>query len=350
MAEDTHLEQTEHSLAFLARLDSDRELAAACERTDLEGRLRIGAELGFAVTEPEFRRAIRSWDYGGRWTRWQSFGRISDDTRDLPDLAGEYPVSRDQVEAYWHDGHIHLPQVLSREEMDCYRPVVRAMVANHNTQLEARYETSADRGYLQVVNMHMRSPAARRLTRSPRLAKIAADLLEVPAVRIYIDQAFYKEPGGKVSHWHQDQLYYPLDTDKVITMWLPLVDVSPDMGVVAYASGSHRRGFLGFKPDRDDAEEDLPRFVSQLDHPIWKPDGVAVGDVILHHGWVLHGAYANESDRIREVVTIIYYPDGTPIVSPQSEFQRRAIEYMMDGKKPGEPAAGPLNPVVYPAA
>ncbi|MDX1500781.1 MAG: phytanoyl-CoA dioxygenase family protein [Thermoanaerobaculia bacterium] len=347
---DEHLVETDNALVFLERLDADAALAERCERTDLEGRLRIASEIGLPVSEAEFRRAIRSWDYHGRWTRWQSAGRLAEAFDDLPELDGEYPVSDEAVASYRRDGHLLLRQVVGPQEVEAYRPVVRDLVARHNTQVDARDQRPEERGYLQVVNLHMRSAAARRLVRSPRLGRIAARLLGVEAVRIYIDQAFYKEPGGKMSHWHQDQLYYPLETERLVTMWLPLVDVSHEMGVVAYASGSHREGFLGFKPDRADAEEDHPRFVRRLGYPIWKPGQVMAGDATYHHGWVVHGAYANRSDRMREVVVVIYYPDGTRIVEPSNEFQKRAIRYMWgEAAKPGELAAGPTNPVVYSA-
>ena len=41
-------------------------------------------------------------------------------------------------------------------------------------------------------------------------------------VRLYHDQALCKEPGGGRTPWHQDHYYWPLDTDRTITMWMPL--------------------------------------------------------------------------------------------------------------------------------
>ena len=48
------------------------------------------------------------------------------------------------------------------------------------------------------------------------------------SVRLYHDQALFKEAGGGITPWHQDQHYWPLDTDRTITS----VD----------ASRGHRRG------------------------------------------------------------------------------------------------------------
>ena len=57
---------------------------------------------------------------------------------------------------------------------------------------------------------------------SRRLAGVAAKLLGVYAVRLYHDQALYKEPGGGIIPWHADQYYWPLSSDRCVTIWLPL--------------------------------------------------------------------------------------------------------------------------------
>jgi ectoine hydroxylase-related dioxygenase (phytanoyl-CoA dioxygenase family) len=47
-------------------------------------------------------------------------------------------------------------------------------------------------------------------------------------------------PGSGITPWHQDQLYWPLDTGSTVTMWMPLVEVVPEMGCMRLASGSHK--------------------------------------------------------------------------------------------------------------
>jgi ectoine hydroxylase-related dioxygenase (phytanoyl-CoA dioxygenase family) len=79
---------------------------------------------------------------------------------------------------------------------------------------------------------------------SKRFARVAATLLDVESVRLYHDQALCKEPGGGRTPWHQDQYYWPLDTDRTITLWMPVVDVPADVGSMTFASGSHRLGDL----------------------------------------------------------------------------------------------------------
>lgn len=41
-------------------------------------------------------------------------------------------------------------------------------------------------------------------------------------MRLYHDQALNKEPGGGYTPWHCDQYYWPVQSDKIVTAWVPL--------------------------------------------------------------------------------------------------------------------------------
>ena len=74
------------------------------------------------------------------------------------------------------------------------------------------------------------------------------------------------------------------------------------------------------------------------------------GDATFHKGWTLHRAPANNSSLLRSVMTIIWYADGTnvgPVDSPARNFDHQV---WLDGKEPGTPADGPINPRLWPPA
>lgn len=50
---------------------------------------------------------------------------------------------------------------------------------------------------------------------------------QVEGVRIYHDQALNKEPGGGYTPWHCDGYYWPVQSDKIVTAWVPLQVASP---------------------------------------------------------------------------------------------------------------------------
>ena len=53
--------------------------------------------------------------------------------------------------------------------------------------------------------------------------------MEVEGVRMYHDQASYKEAYGGITPWHADQYYSSLDKDRTITAWIPLLAVPKNM-------------------------------------------------------------------------------------------------------------------------
>ena len=71
------------------------------------------------------------------------------------------------------------------------------------------------------------------------------------------------------------------------------------------------------------------------------------GDATFHAGGTLHAAGANRSDRVREVLTVIYYPDGTRAAEPANENQRVDLEVFLPGVRPGDQAKSELNPILW---
>ncbi|NCA19608.1 MAG: hypothetical protein EBS86_00515 [Crocinitomicaceae bacterium] len=101
------------------------------------------------------------------------------------------------------------------------------------------------KAFIQSANICQYDPNVAAFVYARRFARVAAELLECDGVRLYHDQALYKEPGGGFTPWHQDQVYWPLDTTKTITMWMPLVDVPSNIGGMTFADQSWQHGNLG---------------------------------------------------------------------------------------------------------
>src|SRR5579884_1617585 len=131
----------------------------------------------------------------------------------LPDLSSDYPLTSEQIAGYQRDGHILLRGVLSPEEIAAYRPLISDAADRYNTQSKPLEERDTyGKAFLQIMNLWRADPGVARFTLARRMGKIAADLMGVDGVRLYHDQALFKEPGGGPTPWHQDQHYWPLDT------------------------------------------------------------------------------------------------------------------------------------------
>lgn len=268
----------------------------------------------------------------------------------LPELVSDYPLTPDAIARFRHDGHVLLRAVASPDEIAAYRPAILAARDRYGAEATplAQRDTYG-RAFLKGMNLWPKDDTVRRFVLARRFAKLAADLLGVAGVRVYHDQALLKEPGGGLTPWHQDQHYWPLATDHTVTLWMPLVDVTPEMGTLHFASGSHRDGYLGDLPISDASEARFESFIRERGYARTPATALNAGDATFHHGWTLHGAPANTSPRTREVMTIIWFADGARVGPLDNANRRRDRDRWLPGLEPGDLAASELNPLVYPA-
>ena len=171
-----------------------------------------------------------------------------------------YPLDPAAVRHFDDQGFVKLSGVLDPATVETYEPEITSKVIELNTQhLPLEERNTYGKAFLQVTNLWRHSRSVRELVFSRRLAGIAAALLGVRSVRLYHDQALYKEPGGGITPWHADQYYWPLSSDRTVTVWLPLQETPADMGPLAFAAGSHRFEFGRDLPISDASEIALQR-------------------------------------------------------------------------------------------
>ena len=268
---------------------------------------------------------------------------------DLPGLDAPFEVPDEAIGAFRENGHTCLRQVCSQEEIEAFRPVIHDAAIEHawdKRPLEER--DTYGKAFLQAMNLWRRDERIARFTLAKRFGGIAAQLLGVEGVRVYHDQALFKEAGGGATPWHQDQHYWPLDTDKTVTMWMPLVDVPPEIGSMTFASGSQRMGYLGDFPISDESDRELSKVVAERGLRLETHGAMKAGDTTWHTGWMLHSAPANPTGSLRAVMTIIYFADGARVVDEPTPGQQFDLQTWLKGCAPGELAAGQRLPLAWP--
>ena len=122
------------------------------------------------------------------------------------DIDSEYAVSPEQIARFQKDGYIKLKDVLSAEVLEHYGKEITRMVLELNKEdkpLEQR--STYGKAFLQISNIWQHSETVREFVFGKRLARIATALLQTQGVRMYHDQALYKEAGGGYTPWHVDQ-------------------------------------------------------------------------------------------------------------------------------------------------
>ena len=265
---------------------------------------------------------------------------------DLPMLEPSYEVSSASTDRFWDDGFVVLRGVLSAEEVAAYR---RVIVKQAQADFDAAGEDALTFGgaFFQTLNLRTRSDAVAGFALSPRIGRIAASLLRVPGVRVYHDQALFKPPGGIASYWHQDQYFWPLETDRSLGLWMPLTDVTEDMGTMRYAAGSHRLGDLGQHTIDAASERHFDALIETEGLAIKGTGAMRAGDCAFHLGWTVHGALANRSERLREAMVVTFYPDGTRVGALCNDYRVADARDHLGGGQPGALAAGPNNTLVW---
>ena len=266
----------------------------------------------------------------------------------LPSLSSDYALTDEQIAFFQKNGHVLLRNLITPEELAAFRPTINDAADRFNTETRPLAERDTyGKAFLQIPNLFVQDEGVAQFVLARRFAKVAAQLLEVSGVRIYHDQALYKEPGGGMTPWHQDQHYWPLETPKTITMWMPLVDLPPHVGSMTFADGSHEVGYLGDMPISDDSQSVIENLIAEKGFNRTHYGAMNAGDATFHYGWTLHGAPGNPTPNMREVMTVIYYPEDARVSVPANASQQADLERWLPGCKPGELAASPINPVAY---
>jgi ectoine hydroxylase-related dioxygenase (phytanoyl-CoA dioxygenase family) len=178
--------------------------------------------------------------------------------------------------------------------------------------------TTYQKAFLQVMNIWTKCDVVKEFVFSKRLARIAAELMGTAGVRMYHDQALYKEGKGGFTPWHADQYYWPLASTHSITAWIPLQKTPMEMGPLAFAPKSHlydlgRDLEISDKSQQQIEKKLLAHNLGQFEEPF------DLGEVSFHSGWTFHRAGRNLTDLPREVMTVIYMDED---MRPRRAAQR----------------------------
>jgi ectoine hydroxylase-related dioxygenase (phytanoyl-CoA dioxygenase family) len=265
------------------------------------------------------------------------------------DLHSPYALTETQKDRFEHDGFIKLKHVLSPDTLAHYGAEITRLTIELNTQNVPMQDRSTyDKAFLQVMNLWENSPVVTEFVMGKRLGQIAADLLRVKGVRLYHDQALYKEPGGGITPAHADQYYWPLASDRCITAWVPLQAVPMDMGPLGFYARSQSVEFGRDLGISDESEEKISANMAKHGFE-FASGGFDLGEVSFHLGWTFHKAGANVSMHPRSVMTVIYMDSQMRLAKSLSAAQENDRDQWCVGALPGQLIDTPKNPVIYEA-
>lgn len=262
-------------------------------------------------------------------------------------LSKPYTLAQDQIDFYQQNRFIKLKHVFDSETIAYFNTIISGKVAEMN-QIKTKVDERDTYGkaFLQLFNLWREDERIQQFVFSKRLAKIAADLMQVKGVRLYHDQALFKEGGGGITPWHADQYYWPLETDKTVTAWIPLQETLLEMGPLEFSAGSHQI-VEGRELEIGDESETVIQQrlrVTDFKHVI---EAFDLGEVSFHSGWVFHRAGANTTHKMRKVMTVIYMDSEMRLKQPENKNQINDWNTWCPGAVVGEVINSPINPVLY---
>jgi hypothetical protein len=174
---------------------------------------------------------------------------------------------------------------------------------------------------------------------------MAASQLLGGSVRFWHDQLFCKPArhGGVVA-WHQDYSYWTRTRPMAhLTCWTGLDDADTQNGCMYYVPGSHRWGLLD-KPALAGDMEGIMGYLSEDQKREFKPVPIELkaGYSAFHHPLLLHGSYANRTDRSRRAFVLNVFRDG--VQSDADEPLLAGVPVITKGK----PMGGRFFPLLFP--
>ena len=104
----------------------------------------------------------------------------------LPNIDSSYNITKKKINFFWENGFVVLKNVLSREEIGIYREEIKKI----SEERMKNQDKSFGGAFLQALNIRFDSKRVEKFCLSKRLGKIAADLMKIDTVRIFMNKLF----------------------------------------------------------------------------------------------------------------------------------------------------------------
>lgn len=261
----------------------------------------------------------------------------------------QYRLSEEQIQFFNENGYLAGLRILDDAQVEELRAQLQDLMkpgdAGHELFYEYHSNESLDpaKVLFHALGAWRIKPGFHDILWHPAFVVPASQLLG-GAVRFWHDQLFCKPAhhGGVVA-WHQDYSYWTRTTPlRHLTCWIGLDDSTRDNGCVHYVPGSHLWPNLpvtGLTGDMDAIQTVLTDEQKEL----FKPVAVELkkGECSFHHARLIHGSYANTTERPRRATVINVFRDG--VMSNSNEPPLAGVTVIPKGEK----MSGQFFPLLY---
>jgi hypothetical protein len=251
-------------------------------------------------------------------------------------------ITDDELEVYRSQGVVKLPKLVNSND-------VEAILGSLKHQLDNPSEWLLTGTHHSDRCFGLSDPALRRYLLDPILGENAATAMGSTTARFYFDHMFVFEPNSPIAdhYWHQDQPYWPVEGEHIVSFWLSLVSCTPETSALKFVPGSHRaekfyrpKGFDGKPLEQDlgergvfavDASAEFRDVAPPAFHDDPEKHGVVEfsyepGDAVMFHSKVVHSSGGNNSpDQQRIAYSCRFVGDNARLALRRGVFQDPAL-------------------------
>jgi len=263
------------------------------------------------------------------------------------ELASPYKLTKNNIAFFKKNGFIKLKNVLTSGAIQVLRHEILSLLKKTFSNY---YEIKNNR-FLSLEMMWLENTLIKKFVFSTRIAKICADLLSVKKIRLYHDNALVKESGCGRTPWHFDDHHFPLETNDVITAWIPAQAIPIEMGPLTFA-----KPLEVYKLVKDIRFNDLDTSYDKKIRDVFKSKQVSIveepfelGEVSFHHNLSFHTASENKTTQSRIVLANTYFADGARVVDNPTMISGDWKKFIPE-TNPGEVVSSNLNPICWPVS
>ena len=235
----------------------------------------------------------------------------------------ELSPSRREIELFRENGFLVVERITTDEEIAWLRQIYEFIFSPEQAaRCDAPLDRSGTRDAGEPVLLsqaffpEVRFPELLQTTHWRNARRYASALLGVDETELASwGHMIRKPPGGRPVLWHQDHAYWDPEFDyQALGVWLPLHDVTAEMGAMNFIPGSHKRGLVAHR-HADKPEENLLTVAEPIDEASAVSCPLRMGGATFHHNETLHYTAPNTTAEPR-----LAYP-----MEFQTKPQRRAV-------------------------
>jgi phytanoyl-CoA hydroxylase len=262
-------------------------------------------------------------------------------------------LSLEQIAFYQDEGYLVLPNLLNDAEMAPVRTAMMqkvSMIADglfgdglitdkredspFAYRLAKLFSSLSDQDFLKYGrSWRDRLPGYFDLMAQPKILDAVESLIggEIFANPVYNVRPKVPKVAAGAVPWHQDKSYWPdANANPVITVWIPLVDSTPENGCLHIWPRTHKTRVLSYHQEKVTGtgytEIDEEHLEKARREAVSLP--ITTGSAILFNDRCVHMSTPNNSDHVRWSVDLRYQPtDQDPMPQHGAGFLARSHQY-----------------------